>query len=137
MTVDEAKRKYGTPDKEYYVYCSNCPLNVGCSEDCPYSYNCSGYGDAHQYIADYMTNKEPITVKDDTDMVNHPNHYTNGGMECFDEMLLVFGKETVANFCLCNAWKYRYRAIYKNGEEDIKKSHWYMNKYKELTTDVV
>lgn len=69
------------------------------------------------------------------DMVNHPNHYTNGGMECFDEMLLVFGKETVANFCLCNAWKYRYRAVYKNGEEDIKKSHWYMNKYKELTSN--
>ena len=68
-------------------------------------------------------------------MVNHPNHYTNGGMECFDEMLLVFGKETVANFCLCNAWKYRYRALYKNGEEDIKKSHWYMNKYKELTSN--
>jgi hypothetical protein len=66
------------------------------------------------------------------DVVNHPNHYTNGGMECIDEMILIFGKETVAHFCLCNAWKYRYRALYKNKEEDMQKSHWYINKYKEL-----
>jgi len=45
---------------------------------------------------------------------------------------LVFGKEAVQNFCLCNAWKYRYRAADKNGEEDLKKSDWYLNKYKEL-----
>lgn len=67
-----------------------------------------------------------------SDMVNSPPHYTNGGMECIDEMILVFGKETVANFCLCNAWKYRYRALFKNGQEDVDKSHWYIKKYKEL-----
>lgn len=68
----------------------------------------------------------------DEDIINHPNHYTNGGIECIDEMILVFGKDVVANFCLCNVWKYRYRSLTKNGEEDIKKSHWYMKKYKEL-----
>ena len=74
-------------------------------------------------------------VTSSKDMVNNPSHYTNGGMECIDEMILVFGKLTVANFCLCNAWKYRYRALYKNGEEDMKKSHWYIKKYKELVED--
>ena len=53
-------------------------------------------------------------------------------MECIDEMILVFGKEAVKHFCLCNAWKYRYRAADKNGEEDLKKSDWYLSKYKEL-----
>lgn len=67
------------------------------------------------------------------DMVNHPAHYEReGAMESIDEMILVFGKEAVAAFCLCNAWKYRYRALDKNGLEDIKKSDWYMAKYKEL-----
>lgn len=66
------------------------------------------------------------------DLVNHPSHYTHGGMECIDEMLMIFGKEAVIHFCLCNAWKYRKRCLYKNGEEDIKKSDWYLNKYKEL-----
>lgn len=67
------------------------------------------------------------------DMVNHPPHYEReGAMECIDEMLMIFGKETVKHFCLCNAWKYRYRAADKNGIEDIKKSDWYIAKYKEL-----
>ena len=71
------------------------------------------------------------------DVVNHPSHYTHGGMECIDEMILIFGKEAVMHFCVCNAWKYRKRAMYKNGEEDMKKSDWYMNKYKELSELVI
>ena len=67
------------------------------------------------------------------DVVNHPSHYTHGGMECIDEMILTFGHEAVMNFCLCNVWKYRKRALHKNGIEDMKKSDWYMNKYRELT----
>lgn len=65
--------------------------------------------------------------------VNHPKHYNReGGMECLEEMILIFGKEVVKNFCLCNAWKYRYRAADKNGEEDLRKSDFYIAKYKEL-----
>lgn len=67
------------------------------------------------------------------DNVNHPSHYCqDGSMECIDEMLEVFGTQAVMNFCLCNVWKYRKRALFKNGEEDIKKSDWYMKKYMEL-----
>ena len=67
------------------------------------------------------------------DPVNRPRHYNReGAMESIDEMVLVFGPEAVMHFCLCNAWKYRYRAADKNGEEDLKKSDWYMRKYKEL-----
>lgn len=69
------------------------------------------------------------TVKDDP--IN-PAHYTNNGMEAIQEMIAVFGKETVAHFCLCNVWKYRKRALHKNGLEDLDKSDWYMNKYWEL-----
>ena len=67
------------------------------------------------------------------DFVNHPPHYTrSGALECIEEMILIFGEEAVANYCLCNAWKYRYRAYEKNGFEDISKSDWYVKKYKEL-----
>ena len=65
--------------------------------------------------------------------VNHPSHYNRkNGIECIEEMVLVFGVEAVKNFCLCNIWKYRYRAADKNGEEDLEKSDFYMKKYKEL-----
>lgn len=67
------------------------------------------------------------------DMVNHPDHYTQGGMECIDEMVMIFGTEAVKHFCVCNVWKYRKRALFKNGEEDLKKADWYIKKYKELS----
>ena len=67
------------------------------------------------------------------DVVNHPRHYCrDSAMECIEEMKLVFGKIAVMNFCVCNAWKYRYRSADKNGAEDIAKSDWYIKKYKEL-----
>jgi hypothetical protein len=68
-----------------------------------------------------------------TEAVNHPKHYgREGAMECIDEMVLVFGVEATMNFCLLNAWKYRYRAGAKGGDEDLKKSDWYLAKYAEL-----
>lgn len=71
------------------------------------------------------------------DKVNHPTHYNReDALECIDEMVLVFGKEAVKNFCVCNAWKYRYRAADKNGEEDLRKSDWYLKKYKELCDSI-
>ena len=67
------------------------------------------------------------------EMVNHPSHYVREtGMECIDEMILLFGVEEVKSFCKLNAWKYRYRAADKNGAEDLAKSDWYIAKYKEL-----
>lgn len=80
----------------------------------------------------------PETVEEETppithDVINHPSHYCReGAMESIDEMVLLFGKEVVKHFCLCNIWKYRYRSNQKNGEEDIKKSDWYVKKYQEL-----
>ena len=65
------------------------------------------------------------------DNVEHPKHYNRQG-----GMILIFGKEVVKNFCLCNAWKYRYRAADKNGEEDLRKSDFYIAKYKELNDDL-
>lgn len=72
------------------------------------------------------------------DVVNHPSHYCqDGGMECIDEMIAIFGKTAVKHFCLLNVWKYRKRAVFKNGVEDMKKADWYMKKYVELGGKVV
>lgn len=69
----------------------------------------------------------------ESDNVEHPKHYNREkAMECIDEMLMIFGSQMVINFCILNAWKYRYRAADKNGIEDLKKSDWYLNKAKEL-----
>ena len=47
-------------------------------------------------------------------------------------MLAMFGLEAVKHFCMCNAYKYRFRADKKNGEEDRLKAEWYESKLIEL-----
>lgn len=68
-----------------------------------------------------------------TDTVNKPPYYNReGAMETIDEMVLLFGIEETMSFCKLNAWKYRSRALMKNGIEDLEKSDWYLKKFKEL-----
>lgn len=83
-----------------------------------------------------LTNEEAKILEENNvknDPVNHPLHYTNSGMECIDEMISLYGIEEVRSFCKLNAHKYRKRAMYKGGKEDIEKSDWYIKKYTELS----
>lgn len=84
----------------------------------------------------FKTTNDPFEVldgdpKEKPDAVNHPAHY-QGEHECIDEMISLFGVEAVKGFCRCNVYKYRYRADRKNGNEDIQKADWYMDKLMEL-----
>lgn len=66
--------------------------------------------------------------------VNHPSHYNQGDIECIDAMVAAYGKSAVANFCLCNAFKYVWRNRDKNGFEDMDKAIWYIKKMEELVS---
>lgn len=74
---------------------------------------------------------ESDNVEQPKDNVNHPAHY-QGKHECIDEMIVLFGVEAVKHFCMCNVYKYRFRAANKNGQEDLDKVNWYMDKLMEL-----
>lgn len=139
--------------KEINAYCDERDKFEKPCEGCPLEKPCSlCYGDfesKESFIAcleayDILQADKPIEVIEEVptfefdtvvqhDPVNHPKHYCReGAMECIDEMVLIFGKEAVKTFCLLNSWKYRYRAADKNGEEDMKKSDFYIRKFKEL-----
>lgn len=69
------------------------------------------------------------------EQVNHPAHYQKNGRECIDAMIDEFGAKAVVDFCVCNAFKYRWRAGLKEGnskEQDLKKANWYIDKAEEL-----
>lgn len=63
------------------------------------------------------------------DNVNHPSHYTQGGVECVEAL-----KAATANLkgidavCTANAIKYLWRWKEKNGVEDLEKAKWYINR---------
>ncbi len=58
--------------------------------------------------------------------VNGPAHYH--GTECIENMRKLFGDEAVRWFCICNAYKYRFRDGSKPGVaagQDEEKARWY------------
>ena len=63
------------------------------------------------------------------DNVNHPAHYeASTSIECIEAMELMFGPNAVYYFCMCNAFKYVWRHKNKNGQEDLDKAGWYLDK---------
>lgn len=78
--------------------------------------------------------KIPFGKNQDANDPVHPNHYKlPGGMEVIDVELALFGKEMVESHCICTAAEYILRHKGKNGDEDIKKAHWWLSKYLVLT----
>ena len=63
------------------------------------------------------------------DMVNHPTHYTQGGIECIDALkAATVSKTGIEAVCTANAIKYLWRYEEKNGIEDVKKARWYIDR---------
>lgn len=79
-----------------------------------------------EFVNSMYDNVDNLSI--DKDMVNHPSHYEHG-IECIDEMILLFGVMETMSFCKLNSHKYRKRALDKGGREDINKSDWYMKEY--------
>ena len=58
----------------------------------------------------------------------NPDHYkSKTSLECIESMEIIFGRDAVIDFCVCNAWKYIWRWNYKNGREDLRKADWYIS----------
>ena len=80
----------------------------------------------HAAVKAYPVPEQPqITmVEPQADNVNHPAHYTKGGIETID-----FIESKGLNYLLGNVVKYVTRADHKgNREEDLLKARWYLNR---------
>lgn len=127
MTIEEKR-------KAIQDYCEN---NMKC-EECPVDALYNGIHICYSESADIETHykvlfgdSENEAVKEN-DVVNHPSHYTQGGIECIDAMEAAFGAQELAAYCKIAAFKYIWRCVHKNGLEDVKKAVWYLNKHIEL-----
>ena len=62
-----------------------------------------------------------------SDDVNEPSHYTMGKVQCIEAIeSAVVGLVGIEAFLAGNAMKYLWRHEWKNGMEDLQKSHWYL-----------
>ena len=75
--------------------------------------------------------KEEKVEKKAEDMVNHPSHYTNGGVECIDAITSALSsyEDSVDSWLVGQVIKYLWRAPLKGKyKEDIKKAQFYLNR---------
>ena len=64
----------------------------------------------------------------DTDEVNHPDHYTRGGIECLDAIESALTPEEFRGYIKGNILKYTWREKLKNKDQDLKKAEFYLKK---------
>jgi hypothetical protein len=130
MTIEKVKAEYGNPERNGYVSCDRCPLPKHFADiECDSSM--TGFLDCWEKISNFLNEKEFFETPIE-DIVNHPAHYTQGGIECIDAMKAAFGADELAVYCKIAAFKYIWRCEHKNGLEDVKKAVWYLNKYIDL-----
>ena len=61
------------------------------------------------------------------DSVNHPSHYTQGGIECIEAIKSSMTQSGFVDYCKGNVIKYLFRWEYKGGLQDLKKAQVYLN----------
>ena len=59
--------------------------------------------------------------------IYHPDHYTQGGIECIKAIEAALTPEEYVGYCKGNIIKYIWRENLKNGIEDIKKARQYID----------
>jgi hypothetical protein len=62
------------------------------------------------------------------DVVNHPSHYTDGGIECIEAIEAQLSLEEYRGYLKGNIAKYVWRESHKGGTESLKKARWYLDR---------
>ena len=72
--------------------------------------------------------KETVLAEHRADNVNNPAHYGKGKIECIDYIEDFLTTEEYIGYLRGNIAKYLHRWRYKNKQEDLLKSQWYLNR---------
>ena len=83
------------------------------------------YGDATSQVMDELVDPKPVFEEITLDVVNHPPHYRDGGIEVID-----FIEAKDLNYRLGNVVKYVSRAGKKASDpvQDLEKAAWYLQR---------
>lgn len=78
----------------------------------------------------WLIKEEKPTIQEDT--VNHPSHYTDGGIECIEAIEAQLTQEEYRGYLKGNIAKYVWRERHKGGVESLKKAQWYLSRLIEM-----
>lgn len=68
--------------------------------------------------------EHPVLV----DNVNHPSHYTDGGIECIEAIEAQLTPEEYRGYLKGNVAKYVWREKHKGGIQSLQKAQWYLTR---------
>ena len=141
MTIDEMRNKL----TEYcygFVHCENgCglynPYDGSCvwddlsnksTEDCYWLLVNEGLiGKPEQPEINFVKAERKDEVEPTNDAVQHPSHYTQGGIECIDAIKASMTADGFCDYCKGNIIKYIWRWRDKGGVEDLCKASVYLD----------
>jgi len=89
---------------------------------------------AEAVVQQIRQTKEETTWMDEmikttkTDNVNHPAHYTQGGIECIEALKASMTHEEFWGYLKGCTVKYLWRYKLKGGAEDLRKGRWYLDR---------
>ena len=78
----------------------------------------------------WATKEESPVIQEDA--VNHPSHYTDGGIECIEAIESALTNEEYRGYLKGNIQKYVWRERHKGGTESLKKARWYLDRLIQL-----
>ena len=75
----------------------------------------------------WATKEKPPVIQED--LVNHPPHYADGGIECIEAIEAQLTAEEYRGYLRGNCTKYLWRCMLKGKPvEDLKKCQWYLER---------
>ena len=139
MTIDQMYKEvkcycFHTP------YCAECRLitpDAVCgwdSADDISTENCYWFlvnegliGKPEQPEINFVKAERNDEVEPTNDAVQHPSHYTHGGIECIDAIRASMTADGFCDYCKGNIIKYIWRWRDKGGVEDLRKASVYLD----------
>ena len=142
MTIDEMRNKLDKYCKKFDLCSDGCRLrnpNDGscrCSwddlsdentEDCYWFLVNEGLiSKPEQPEINFVKVERKDEVEPTNDAVQHPSHYTQGGIECIDAIRASMTADGFCDYCKGNIIKYIWRWRDKGGVEDLRKASVYI-----------
>ena len=140
MTIEEMHRELRKYCGEFYRCGDGCrlckPDNGGCRwndlsdesiEDCYWFLVNEGLiGKPEQPEINFVKVERKDEVEPTNDAVQHPSHYTHGGIECIEAIKASMTVDGFCDYCKGNIIKYIWRWRDKGGVEDLRKASVYL-----------
>ena len=140
MTLEEMRRELWKYCDEFILCVDGCRLykpEGGCiwndlsgesTKDCYWFLVNEGLiGKPEQPEINFVKVEHNDEVEPTNDTVQHPSHYTHGGIECIDAIRASMTADGFCDYCKGNIIKYIWRWRDKGGVEDLRKASVYLN----------